>query len=208
MPGFYRMVSFVYLRDQKTGMNRLPLHVQKVQAGYALFRHIPLKSLYIFHLSDDYDDVSVTEPVIGRYFDISRAVMLDGNDVQVILPADIEILDTDACHARPYGDLLDLYLVIQEDKIQEIVGDEALPETNRQIMHGKHNIGAYFLQHGSLLLADSLCIDMRYAQAYYIQGSQDAGINNLANADNDSITILYADLRQRFIGQIICYDGI
>ena len=27
MPGFYRMVSFVYLRDQKTGMNRLPLSV-------------------------------------------------------------------------------------------------------------------------------------------------------------------------------------
>ena len=134
--------------------------------------------------------------------------MLDGNDVQVILLADIEILDADAHHALSRGNLLDLHLVVQEDEIQEVVGDEALSETQSHITLRVDDLRAELGQNGSLILADGLGDDMRHAQADDVQGGQDAGIDPLPDADDRCVAVLDTHLCQGLLRQVLSHKGV
>ena len=134
--------------------------------------------------------------------------MLDGDDIQTIFFTDIDFPDGFAHKGAADRNLLDLDVVVQEDEVQKVAGDEALAQAGGHVAFRIDHFGADFLQDGALVLAGGFGDDAGDAEGDHVQGGQDAGVDFTADADHDSIAVLDADLGEGLFGEVVAYKGV
>lgn len=66
--------------------------------------------------------------IVGGELDDGILVVLNGNDIQAVFFTDIDLLDGFSFDKAADRYLLDLDIVVQENEIQEVSGQELLPD--------------------------------------------------------------------------------
>ena len=134
--------------------------------------------------------------------------MLHGDDVQAVSLAEIQRLYRHTFHRFRQADFRDADVVAQGDVLHDPWRKQAVCQTNAHIPLRIDDLRPKLLQHTALFHAVCLGDDSGHAKLNDRQRGENAHINFTADAHNDGVTVLDADVAQVLPCQLVYQKGV